>query len=119
MKSSSIKNHTLREKHRANAGRRDKSQRTILSFGELVRDNEGEHSAAGATLPLNVMSCRMSVVHAFLKTGTPFSLLENGSEIHHLIGDEHACCPKQAYNGLIPVLRKREHENWQSQQHFP
>ena len=39
--------------------------------------------AAKATLPLNVNTSWMSLAHAYLKAGTPFSLLENSDDITH------------------------------------
>ena len=109
LKSSSIKSHITGETHENNMKRRDKSQLTMLSYKALVAENETEEKAAGATLPLNVNAYRMSVAHALLKTGMPFTMLDSGCEIRLLLEDYHAICPKQACSDMIPLLRKKEH----------
>lgn len=109
LKSSSIKSHITGETHENNVKRRDKSQLTMLSYKALVGENETEGKAAGATLPLNVNAYRMSVAHALLKTGMPFTILDSGCEIRLLLEDYHAICPKQACSDMIPLLRKKEH----------
>ena len=81
----------------------------MLSYKALVAENETEEKAAGATLPLNVNAYRMSVAHALLKTGMPFTMLDSGCEIRLLLEDYHAICPKQACSNMIPLLRKKEH----------
>ena len=109
LKVSSIKNHIRGESHKRNLDRRDKSQLTLLSYKKLVEVNESEEYAAGATLALNINAYRMSVTHALLKSGTPFTILDNGSEIRDLLEDGHAKCPKQACSDLIPLLYKKEY----------
>lgn len=51
----------------------------------------------------------MSVSHALLKSGTPFTILDNGSEIRDLLEDGHSKCPKQACSDMIPLLYKKEY----------
>ena len=50
----------------------------------------------------------MSVAHGLLKSGTPFTILDSGSEMRNLLEDGHATCPKQACSDLIPLLLKKE-----------
>ena len=94
LKSSSIKSHIGGERHEEIVRRRDKSQLTQLSYKAIVLNNETEEFAAEDTLPLDKKSYRMSVTHAFLNTGTPFTLLNSGYEMRQLIEDSHASCPK-------------------------
>lgn len=56
-----------------------RQKNTILSYKAIIIGDKTEESTAGVTLTLNVNSCRMSVVQAFLKTGTPFPMLNPGS----------------------------------------
>ena len=110
LKVSSIKNHIRNDTHKRNMVKEDKTQLTLLSYKQLVVTNESEESAAGATLSLDASAYRMAVCHAFLKSGTPFALLDNGSEIRDLLEDGHAKCPKQACSDMIPLLYKKEYE---------
>ena len=50
----------------------------------------------------------MSIIHALLKSGTPFTILDNGSEIRDLLEDGHVKCPKQACCDMILLLHKKE-----------
>ena len=80
----------------------------MLTYKKMVKINESEVLAAGATLSLDVNAYRMTVAHALLKSGTPFTVLDNGSEIRQLFEDNHGTCPKQACSDLIPLLHKKE-----------
>jgi hypothetical protein len=109
LKVSSIKNHVSGDSHKRNVEKRDKTQITLLSYKKVVEINEIDQQAAGATLSLDINAYRMSVTHALLKSGTPFTILDNGSEIRDLLEDGHAKCPKQACSDMIPLLHKKEY----------
>ena len=108
LKKSSIKSHLKGESHKKNMSNRDKSQITLLSYKTVLETNETEMKAAGATLSLDINAYRMTVAHALLKTGTPFTILDTVSEMRHLLEDNHATCPKQACSDTIPLLNKKE-----------
>ena len=108
LKKSTIKNHINGESHRKNLAKKDRSQVTMLHYRQIVVTNEREESSAGSTLPLDVNAYRMAVAHALLKTGTPFAILDVGSEIRDLFEDCHSTCPKQACSDFIPLLNKNE-----------
>jgi hypothetical protein len=111
LKHSSVASHVKADTHKANMRKRDKNQLTLSSYKKIVVINEREESAAGATLPVDVNAYRMSVAHSLLKSGTPFTLLDSGSEIRQLLEDGHATCPKQACIDLIPPSQKRTDGN--------
>lgn len=108
LKHSSIRAHVRTSTHKANLLKRDRSQLTILSYGRIVQSNEQNGSAAGATLPVDVNTYRMSVAHGVLKSGIPFTILDSGSEMRDLLEDGHATCPKQACSDFIPLLLDKE-----------
>ena len=108
LKKSSIQSHLSGELHKRNMSKRDKSPVTMLSYKILVENNQVEVKAAGATLALDVNAYRMTVAHALLKSGTPFTILDSGSEVRQLFEDNHSTCPKQACSDLIPLLHKKE-----------
>lgn len=110
LKSSVIKLHINGETHKRNVVNRDKSQLTLLDYRKMVVVNERMENAAGATIALDVSAYRMSVCHALLKSATPFSILDSGSEIRNLLEDGHAKCPKQACSDMIPLLQKKEYD---------
>ena len=90
-----------------NVVNRDKSQLTLLDYRKMVVVNERMENAAGATIALDVSVYRMSVCHALLKSATPFSILDSGSEIRNLLQDGQTECPKQACSDMIPLLQKK------------
>ena len=109
LKKSTIKSHLQGETHKKNVTRRDRSQLTLLDYKRIIVVNESEDATAGSTLPLDVNAYRMTVAHALLKSGTPFSILDADSEFRQLLEDGHSSCPKQACSDLIPSLNKKEH----------
>lgn len=111
LKKSSIANHVKGESHKRNMERRGKSQLTLLDYKRIVVGQELEESTAGATLSLDANAYRMTVCHALLKSGTPSTILDSGSEIRTLFEDGHVKCPKQACSDMIPLLNRKEHED--------
>jgi hypothetical protein len=85
-----------------------KNQITMLSYRRLIVNIERDEFAAGSTLPLDQNAYRMAVAHALLKRGTPFSILDNGSEVRDFSEDLHYGCSKQGCSDYTPVLNKKE-----------
>jgi hypothetical protein len=74
LKKSSIQSHLSGELHKRNMIKRDTSQVTMLSYKKMVKINESEIQAVGATLSLDVNAYRMTVEMksaSFLKTTMP------------------------------------------------
>jgi hypothetical protein len=84
LRKSTIENHISGESNEKNILKRDRSQVTLLDYRRLAVTNEREVCAAGSTLPLDVNAYMMTVKHALLKTGTPFTVLDKDSEIRDL-----------------------------------
>lgn len=108
VKISTLKKHLSTPTHKDNIAKRNKSQRTLLDYRQIVQDNETAGNPAGRTLSLDVNAYRMTVSHALLRGGIPFNVLDTGSALRNLLEDGHATCPKQACSDSIPLLNKRE-----------
>lgn len=108
LKKSSIQSHLSAELHKKNTLKSSKLQVTMLSYRKMVENDEADVKLAGPTLALDVNTYKMSVAHALLKSGTPFTVPDSRSEIRQLFEDNYFTSPKQACSDLIPLLLKEE-----------
>lgn len=110
IKGSTVNRHVESDAHKKALLEASKNQLTMLSFKEVVIQNEKSGAApAGRTLPLDTLAYRMAICHTFLITATLFSNLRHPSnELRSRLEDGHCALPLNAITDCIPSLNDRE-----------